>query len=403
MIYKEALAILEVDETMSSEEVRRAYRDLVDVWHPDRYVHNDRIKIKASEKLKQINRAYDLVQKHFKEKTHSSRQQSQSSKKQSQSSHQKRQSEKEDSFVYVKCNHCKTTNRLPKYKPSDPSIKCGKCGKNLYQSDFKQQKSESSFRNKIPCADTLCVGMIQSNGRCLKCGKTLEEGRQAEEASRKADRNKRKKVKKNAKKTQRSRVAVIVVSFALVWGLIVVWEVSNNSDNTSDLASKPDKPLQEYVNNIPSATKPTVEDLLEELGDINEKDRNIRATPYSGKIRYYTDRAITASLTILTYSGTNYLVKLEDAATGRYVADIFLVGGYPAKVDVPSGRYKIKWASGTDWYGYGELFGPSTVCNIIQETFNFNETPQGFQGYRLTLEPARQGNLNSVAIPISQF
>lgn len=359
--YKEALAILEVNETMSSEEVRRAYRDLVDVWHPDRYVHNDRIKLKASEKLKQINRAYDLVQKHFKEKTHSSQQQSQSSKKQSQSSHQKQQSEKEESFVYVKCSHCKTTNRLPKNKPSDPNIKCG------------------------------------------KCGKTLEEGRQAEEATRKADRKKRKKVKKNARKTKKSRAAVIVGFFVLVWGGIVVWEVSNNSDNTSDLASKSDKPIQEYVNNIPSATKPTIEDLLEELEGIHEKDKNIRATPYSGKIRYYTDRAVTASLTILTYSGTNYLVKLEDAATGRYVADIFLVGGYPAKVDIPSGRFKIKWASGTDWYGYGELFGPSTDCSIIQETFDFNETPQGFQGYRLTLEPAQHGNLNSVAIPISQF
>ena len=223
--YKEALAILEVDETMSSEEVRRAYRDLVDVWHPDRYVHNDRIKIKASEKLKQINRAYDLVQKHFKDKTHSSQQQSQSSKKQSQSSHEKTQSEKEESFVYVKCIHCKTTNRLPKNKPSDPNIKCGKCGKNLDQSDFKQQKSESSFKNKIPCADTLCVGIIQSNGRCLKCGKTLEEGRQAEETTRKADRKKRKKVKKNARKTKKSRAAVIVGFFVLVWGVIVVWEV----------------------------------------------------------------------------------------------------------------------------------------------------------------------------------
>lgn len=45
----------------SPEEVKEAYRDLVKVWHPDRFTDNPRLQQRAQEKLKEINLAYDTL------------------------------------------------------------------------------------------------------------------------------------------------------------------------------------------------------------------------------------------------------------------------------------------------------------------------------------------------------
>jgi len=53
--------ILEIDPSASLEEARQAYRDLIAVWHPDRYTHNPRLQEKALEKVKTVNAAFDVV------------------------------------------------------------------------------------------------------------------------------------------------------------------------------------------------------------------------------------------------------------------------------------------------------------------------------------------------------
>jgi len=50
---------LELPKDSSIEDVRQAYKDLVNIWHPDRVGDNPRLKKKAEEKLKDINIAYE--------------------------------------------------------------------------------------------------------------------------------------------------------------------------------------------------------------------------------------------------------------------------------------------------------------------------------------------------------
>ncbi|MEG4283756.1 J domain-containing protein [Microcoleus sp. A006_D1] len=50
--------ILEIEPGASLEEIKRAYRDLAFVWHPDRFAHNDRLQQKAQQRLTEINQAY---------------------------------------------------------------------------------------------------------------------------------------------------------------------------------------------------------------------------------------------------------------------------------------------------------------------------------------------------------
>ena len=50
--------VLGVSPGDSREKVKEAYRDLAKVWHPDRFLGDERLAEKAQEKLKEINDAY---------------------------------------------------------------------------------------------------------------------------------------------------------------------------------------------------------------------------------------------------------------------------------------------------------------------------------------------------------
>lgn len=57
----ECYRVLEVAPGASFEEIREAWRDLVQVWHPDRFRANSRLHRKAEERLKKINLAYETL------------------------------------------------------------------------------------------------------------------------------------------------------------------------------------------------------------------------------------------------------------------------------------------------------------------------------------------------------
>lgn len=53
--------ILELARDATIDEAKQAYKDLVNIWHPDRFSNNPRLKQKAEERLKEINQAYETV------------------------------------------------------------------------------------------------------------------------------------------------------------------------------------------------------------------------------------------------------------------------------------------------------------------------------------------------------
>jgi len=59
------LEILELEPGASEEEVNQAYRDLANVWHPDRFANNPRLQKKAEERLKEINAAYEYIRSFY--------------------------------------------------------------------------------------------------------------------------------------------------------------------------------------------------------------------------------------------------------------------------------------------------------------------------------------------------
>jgi len=63
-IYR-CVEILGLKPGASQEEVNQAYRDLANVWHPDRFVGNSRLQKKAEEKMKEINAAYEYIKSFY--------------------------------------------------------------------------------------------------------------------------------------------------------------------------------------------------------------------------------------------------------------------------------------------------------------------------------------------------
>ena len=63
-IYR-CVEILGLKPGASEEEVNQAYRDLANVWHPDRFGGNSRLQKKAEEKMKEINAAYEYIKSYY--------------------------------------------------------------------------------------------------------------------------------------------------------------------------------------------------------------------------------------------------------------------------------------------------------------------------------------------------
>ncbi|MDR3554723.1 MAG: J domain-containing protein [Syntrophobacteraceae bacterium] len=61
MDIKDAFRILGIESSATDAEVKEAYRDCVSISHPDLHTHHPRRQLKATEQLKQINLAYEMV------------------------------------------------------------------------------------------------------------------------------------------------------------------------------------------------------------------------------------------------------------------------------------------------------------------------------------------------------
>jgi len=57
----DALKTLGLDRGASGNEIRETYRDLVKVWHPDRFSSDGKLRSRAEEKLKEVNAAFQYL------------------------------------------------------------------------------------------------------------------------------------------------------------------------------------------------------------------------------------------------------------------------------------------------------------------------------------------------------
>ena len=56
------LELFDLPDSFTEDQLKQAYHDLVQVWHPDKHSHNERLRKKADDKMKEINQAYQVLQ-----------------------------------------------------------------------------------------------------------------------------------------------------------------------------------------------------------------------------------------------------------------------------------------------------------------------------------------------------
>lgn len=191
-----------------------------------------------------------------------------------------------------------------------------------------------------------------------------------------------------ATKKQKSAGWALVVGSVIVIGILI--SISNSETSTSRTSPSTHAP--------PSSRSATYSPPRSTF------NQPAQALPYNGWVqRYHTSEAI-APLQIVTRSAdSHYFVKIVDFYTERLVATVFVRGGYRAELDVPLGSYKLKYATGSTWYGTQYLFGPTTSYSQADERFDFRVSGSQVSGYTVELYMQRNGNLETSRISAADF
>lgn len=82
---------------------------------------------------------------------------------------------------------------------------------------------------------------------------------------------------------------------------------------------------------------------------------------------------------------------------------VFVRGGQDLRVKAPLGRFVIKYAYGSTWHGYKELFGPATQFAKAEDIFSFTSDDAVVEGYVITLYKVANGNLQTETISKGDF
>lgn len=116
-----------------------------------------------------------------------------------------------------------------------------------------------------------------------------------------------------------------------------------------------------------------------------------------------TNRAAVAPFSISTSGPGYYYIKLVDAVSGKDAFVLFIHSGIPVEVDVPLGRYELRYAAGTTWYGIEHMFGYDTVYSKSTSPLDFTFDGSRYVGNSVTLYLVRNGNMRTTRINKENF
>ncbi len=91
-----------------------------------------------------------------------------------------------------------------------------------------------------------------------------------------------------------------------------------------------------------------------------------------GVVEVFSRADRIAPLQIITPEGdTSYFVKLVDADSSAAIMTMFIRGGQTFETQVPLGRIRVRFATGTVWQGTEQLFGRETAFQEADRTLDF--------------------------------
>lgn len=378
--------ILDLSTNATEQEVKQAYRELVSIWHPDRFMHDIKLQKRAEEKFKEINDAYHRIANHL-NNSHK-RQQSQQyqrTEKQEKPASQPPPKQPHNSWI---CPECLRTNYIY-------NLACG-CGFKTNSAEIEIYKADRSsadlydavlFNRSMNYTDraNFLARYLLVRFPNSKEADFIRKSSQSAPRPRQTKPNKLRHLKKNW-------------GWYFVMGLIVFAIVISALKKTEPPIAMDDTfkylgPLEQTT--ISNEPPPSFVPIFTEP---------IQPLPINGDVERYVEEEAIAPLKITTReSGNHYFVKIVDWYTNKIVCTIFIRSGQSVSLDVPFGSYKLKYATGEKWYGAKFLFGPETAYSIADKQFDFESRGDHVSGYTVELFLQPNGNLKTNKITAEEF
>lgn len=132
---------------------------------------------------------------------------------------------------------------------------------------------------------------------------------------------------------------------------------------------------------------------------------NLLPLPISGEYRRLgpPSHRNLPPLKVKASRGANFFIHVNDASSDRTVLWLFVRSGDEVAVRLVPGTYRIKFASGENWYGEKIRFGPSTAYSMIKEPMTFTVTGRQLLGHEIILDLVPHGNLRREPISATEF
>jgi hypothetical protein len=427
MDVKRCFKVLEIKETDSLDEIKQAYRDLISIWHPDRYVQNPRLQEKATEKVKELNSAYNYLVSH-------------TSQIMMTDGSEKKPGKDPLQPIVVICPKCQAMNRFQ----ADMWVwqrKCIYCNfKLLSENTAFNQRQERSEKKTGPNGNVRkkkqsgfrwvllftvgCMGLfylVAPHVRMLFFTNT-EDRSEAKHAAQSIDTF-----------TGKDRIVEIQRFLSLlaydpgpVDGMLGNKTLNALDQFKVDFSIQPKEAdhhvvmhaLERHVRiaklhpewpaifkgkdfndwieaqtiTAPESCKQVIATgsvlQVASLVDFYKFDRidpDPVSLPPSGVIHKNYVKGLAPMTIQARNDGRHYYAKLirEDDRSEAFSA--FLRSGFTMTEHVPVGKYRLKYAVGKTWYGFKWFFGSETVFHSVDQVFDFKFQGNEIKGYRLNL------------------
>lgn len=355
------LFTLELDRRATRKEIDQAYRQLVQVWHPDRFGHNPPLQLKAQEKLKQINEAYRGLTQTIAAGTSAG-------------------------------SMSRTEPSKHVYDQNSTTVQCPRC--------FRTGRVSSSRLHRI------------TSIRCPHCGELFRFGSGNDEQSGHIkDAGDVSAAPRPTGSRAGSRVGWLVVLGAGVLVTLVLW--SRQGTRSSSANTTPESPVVSYRSPPSSPLAVTLSRSSPTEFYFDGLDREACVTgayarPASGTD--LGDRPLSGLGRVRITNGTarDAVVVLSDEASNESRRAIYIRGGDERSItSVPKGRYRLRYQFGDRWLRrrFCELWGTSEFAETLIFAEKADERGKQYETFDVTLHPvpddtARTNLLPDVPLPL---
>ena len=140
---------------------------------------------------------------------------------------------------------------------------------------------------------------------------------------------------------------------------------------------------------------------------------------YHGEIIIKPSYYRTCPFVVHTDTGENYYIYLEyigapsnsiekreknpKASNNESDLSVYAVGGSTINIDVPIGKYKMYYCTGSTFYGNEDKFGDETKAYVAEDILVFYVDNNFYKGNEITLYSVVNGNMDTSPIDVDEF